>query len=63
VGNAIKFTEAGEIVVRAHGKAVGQQFVLHVAVSDTGQGIPADKLGPICTSSASSYVEMLWNVL
>ena len=43
VGNAIKFTEAGEIVVRAHGKAAGQRFVLHVAVSDTGPGIPADK--------------------
>ncbi len=43
VGNAIKFTEAGEIVVRAHGKAAGQQLVLHVAVSDTGPGIPADK--------------------
>ncbi len=43
VGNAIKFTEAGEIVVRAHGKAAGPHFMLHVAVSDTGPGIPVDK--------------------
>ena len=43
VGNAIKFTERGEIVVRANGTTTGGKFVLHVAVTDTGVGIPADK--------------------
>jgi CheY-like chemotaxis protein/HPt (histidine-containing phosphotransfer) domain-containing protein len=44
VGNAIKFTERGEVSVRAErvpaaGESVGLRFV----VSDTGIGIPADK--------------------
>jgi signal transduction histidine kinase/DNA-binding response OmpR family regulator len=43
VGNAIKFTDVGEIVVRVRGTASGNRFELHVAVSDTGPGIPADK--------------------
>ena len=43
VGNAIKFTTAGEIVVRAGGSRSGDHFVLHVAVTDSGPGIPADK--------------------
>jgi signal transduction histidine kinase/DNA-binding response OmpR family regulator len=43
VGNAIKFTDVGEIVVRARGTASGDRFVLQVSVSDTGPGIPADK--------------------
>ena len=43
VGNAIKFTEAGEIVVRAGGTAEGDEFLLHVSVTDTGPGIPRDK--------------------
>ena len=43
VGNAIKFTEVGEIIVRARGTTAGDRFVLQVSVSDTGPGIPADK--------------------
>ncbi|MBK5297407.1 MAG: response regulator, partial [Vicinamibacteria bacterium] len=43
VGNAIKFTEAGEIVVRANCSRTGDELVLHVAVADTGPGIPSDK--------------------
>jgi signal transduction histidine kinase/CheY-like chemotaxis protein len=43
VGNAIKFTDAGEIIVRARGTASGKRYELHVSVSDTGPGIPADK--------------------
>ena len=39
VGNAIKFTEAGEVVIRVD--AADESFV--VAVSDTGPGIPKDQ--------------------
>jgi signal transduction histidine kinase/DNA-binding response OmpR family regulator len=45
VGNAIKFTEAGEVTVRAELKENGQDGIhLHFTVVDTGIGIPADKL-------------------
>jgi signal transduction histidine kinase len=43
VGNAIKFTDAGEVSVTA--KAVDDHFA--VAVTDTGPGIPADHCGKI----------------
>jgi CheY-like chemotaxis protein len=44
VGNAVKFTQEGEISVRVEPKkeASGQEF-LEVSVSDTGIGIPEDK--------------------
>ncbi len=45
VGNAVKFTDHGEIVVRAmleHLDATGA--ILHCTVSDTGIGIPAERL-------------------
>jgi len=45
VGNAIKFTHRGEIVVRVEVKSrLDDQAILHFAVTDTGVGIPADKL-------------------
>ena len=50
VGNAIKFTERGEIVVRAVLEDVEANpncVRLHFTVSDTGIGIPADKLKAI----------------
>jgi PAS domain S-box-containing protein len=44
VGNAIKFTAAGEVVVRIKTDTVGDDsVVLHVAVTDTGIGISSDK--------------------
>jgi two-component system, sensor histidine kinase and response regulator len=44
VGNAIKFTERGEIVVRTVVESRDQRgVVLHVTVRDSGIGIPADK--------------------
>jgi two-component system sensor kinase len=44
VGNAIKFTERGEIFVNVWPESrTDRQAVLHVAVRDTGIGIPADK--------------------
>ncbi|MBI3861175.1 MAG: response regulator [Planctomycetia bacterium] len=41
VGNAIKFTQGGEVLVRVRPEEQrGDQLLLHVAVSDTGIGIP-----------------------
>jgi two-component system sensor histidine kinase/response regulator len=45
-GNAVKFTEHGEIVITAElesANAEEQEVVVHFAVRDTGIGIPADK--------------------
>jgi signal transduction histidine kinase/DNA-binding response OmpR family regulator/uncharacterized membrane protein len=44
VGNAIKFTERGQILVQVEREALnGDHSVLHYFVSDSGIGIPADK--------------------
>ena len=43
-GNAIKFTERGEVVLRVEaGSQDHDEAVLHVMIRDTGVGIPADK--------------------
>ncbi|MEX0702985.1 MAG: response regulator [Planctomycetales bacterium] len=44
VGNAVKFTDAGEIVLEAEVEAAGAETArLHFTVTDTGIGIAADK--------------------
>jgi signal transduction histidine kinase len=44
MGNAVKFTERGEIRVRAEVQRESDLFAhLHFSVHDTGMGIPADK--------------------
>jgi two-component system sensor histidine kinase/response regulator len=44
IGNAIKFTQQGEIVVRvAHESEEAQKVCLHISVADTGIGIPLDR--------------------
>ena len=55
VGNAIKFTEAGEVAIEVScqpGGVAGQ--ILHVAVRDTGIGIPANKLDSIFSAFAQA---------
>ena len=44
VGNAIKFTEQGEVVVQVNVEAHGEpDILLHFSVTDTGIGIPIEK--------------------
>jgi signal transduction histidine kinase/DNA-binding response OmpR family regulator len=51
VGNALKFTERGEIVITAEVKARDErQAVVRFAIRDTGIGIPRDKQGRIFES-------------
>ncbi|MEO1351367.1 MAG: PAS domain S-box protein [Cyanobacteria bacterium J06635_15] len=58
VGNAIKFTEQGEIVVRCCLEAEDAALVLKGSVKDTGIGIARDKLAdlftPFCQVDAST---------
>jgi signal transduction histidine kinase/CheY-like chemotaxis protein len=43
VGNAVKFTPAGHVLVRTVGLPEGDRVRVHVTVEDTGIGIPPDK--------------------
>jgi PAS domain S-box-containing protein len=48
VGNAIKFTEVGEVVVELDHEPLSEEEIrLHFQVTDTGIGIPADKQAAI----------------
>jgi CheY-like chemotaxis protein/HPt (histidine-containing phosphotransfer) domain-containing protein len=48
VGNAIKFTEQGEVVIDVRQESrLENQVLFHFAVTDTGVGVPEDKRGAI----------------
>jgi two-component system sensor histidine kinase/response regulator len=51
VGNAVKFTEQGEVALKVQVDLLEEEHsVLHFIVSDTGIGIPSDKLETIFES-------------
>jgi signal transduction histidine kinase/DNA-binding response OmpR family regulator len=48
VGNAVKFTERGEVILRVVEESRDEQTItMHFRVTDTGIGIPPEKLGQI----------------
>ena len=49
IGNAIKFTEQGRVAITATLTGGEQPPVLHLIITDTGAGIPADKLPRLFT--------------
>nr|UXE46194.1 sensor histidine kinase RcsC [uncultured bacterium] len=50
VGNAIKFTEQGDVAISVWNEPDSANGTLHFSVRDTGIGIPSDKLGAIFQS-------------
>ena len=44
LGNAIKFTHDGHIVLKVSAERRGDASLLHIEVTDTGIGIPADRI-------------------
>ncbi len=47
IGNAIKFTQTGEIFVEVTAKKYDDQYEIEFAVKDTGIGIPKDKISKL----------------
>ena len=47
IGNAVKFTDSGHVLVDASGERREGDTTIRIAVTDTGIGIPADKLASV----------------
>ncbi|MBU2166588.1 MAG: response regulator [Alphaproteobacteria bacterium] len=47
IGNALKFTPAGQVTCTLKGTAVGGRVKIEGAVEDSGPGIPADKIDQV----------------
>jgi len=59
IGNAIKFTDAGRVYVEVSGEPVGDTLAaLRIAVTDTGIGIPPDKVARLFQPFAQADASM-----
>ena len=60
LGNAVKFTESGSVTVAvdAQADAGGEGLELGIAVSDTGIGIPPDRIGRLFESFSQADVNI-----
>jgi PAS domain S-box-containing protein len=47
IGNAVKFTDSGHVLVDASGERLDGATKIRIAVTDTGIGIPADKIASV----------------
>lgn len=47
IGNAIKFTEVGHVLVRVIGIEEGDSHCVHITIEDTGIGIPENKISHV----------------
>ena len=49
IGNAVKFTESGHVIIRVvgHQPDASSETQVHLSIEDTGIGIPEDRLGHI----------------
>ncbi|MEW9805782.1 PAS domain-containing protein [Mesorhizobium sp. ZMM04-5] len=47
IGNAVKFTDSGHVLVDASGEPAAGGTLIRIAVTDTGIGIPASKLSTV----------------
>ena len=54
LGNAIKFTQTGEVVLRVSHESSGGESVVRFEVSDTGDGVAPDKLAAIFQPSVQA---------
>jgi signal transduction histidine kinase len=51
ISNAIKFTQLGEVIVKASAaRTENEKFKIQFSISDTGIGIPSDKMGKLFQS-------------
>ena len=51
VGNAVKFTDTGEVIVHASAVSIADGALLvRLSIADTGPGIPADRMGRLFNS-------------
>jgi len=55
VGNALKFTEKGHVLIRAQNSIVGDDITIKVEIEDTGIGIAANKLDYIFNKFAQEH--------
>lgn len=51
LGNAVKFTDTGHVLLDVSGEYTGTQSILHISVTDTGIGIPQHRIARIFDGS------------